>query len=148
MSIRIEGGGSKENIIKSGTSNELLYNDEEIFLKKDFGLLPPDLSKIHEIILTIGLFEFAVPEDGWILSFESSEFADSYIKIDGIGNIYATPSQRVGTITIEENISKKMLFRDMHCPYPVKKGQVLTATMNSLFPSPTVIINFASCISV
>ena len=35
MSIRIEGGGSKENIIKSGTSNELLYNDEEIFLKKD-----------------------------------------------------------------------------------------------------------------
>ena len=35
MSIRIEGGGSKENIIKSGTSNKLLYNDEEIFLKKD-----------------------------------------------------------------------------------------------------------------
>lgn len=35
MSIKIEGGGSKENIIKSGTSNELLYNDEEIFLKKD-----------------------------------------------------------------------------------------------------------------
>ena len=28
-------GGSKENVIKSGTSNELLYNDEEIFLKKD-----------------------------------------------------------------------------------------------------------------
>ena len=35
MSIKIEGGGSKENVIKSGTSNELLYNDEEIFLKKD-----------------------------------------------------------------------------------------------------------------
>ena len=35
MSIRIEGGGSKENVIKSGTSNELLYNDEKIFLKKD-----------------------------------------------------------------------------------------------------------------
>ena len=36
MSIRIEWGGSKENVIKSGTSNELLYNDEEIFLKKRF----------------------------------------------------------------------------------------------------------------
>lgn len=35
MSIKIEGGGSKENVIKSGTSNELLYNNEEIFLKKD-----------------------------------------------------------------------------------------------------------------
>ena len=35
MSIKIEGGGSKENIIKSGTSNELLCNGEEIFLKKD-----------------------------------------------------------------------------------------------------------------
>ena len=145
MSIRIEGGGSKENIIKSGTSNELLYNDEEIFLKKDFGLLPPDLSKIQKIIFGIGLFEFVVPEDGWILSFESSEFADSYIKIDGIGDINATPSQQVKTITIE-NISKKMLFRDMHCPYPVKKGQVITTT--TILLSFMVIINFASCISV
>ena len=79
------------------------------------------------------------------MSFESSEFADSYIKIDGIGNINVTPSQQVETITIE-NTSKKILFRDKHCPYPVKKGQVIIATTNFLF-SP-VIINFASCISV
>ena len=78
------------------------------------------------------------------MSFESGDFDDSYIKIDGIGNIYATPSQQAKTITIE-NISKKILFRDMHCPYPVKKGQVITATTNFLFPA---IINFASCISV
>ena len=79
------------------------------------------------------------------MSFESSEFADSYIKIDGIGDINVTPSQQVGTITIE-NISKKMLFRDMHCPYPVKKGQVITTT--TILFSFMVIINFASCISV
>ena len=34
MSIKIDGGAA-ENIIKAGTSNQLLYNDEEIFLKKD-----------------------------------------------------------------------------------------------------------------
>ena len=79
------------------------------------------------------------------MSFEGGEIADSYIKIDGIGNIYTTPSQQVKTITIE-NISKKMLFRDMHCPYPVKKGQVITVTNNFLFYQ--AIINFAPCISV
>ena len=79
------------------------------------------------------------------MSFEGGEIADSYIKIDGIGNIYTTPSQQVKTITIE-NISKKMLFRDMHCPYPVKKGQVITATTSFLFSQ--AIINFAPCISV
>ena len=79
------------------------------------------------------------------MSFKSNEFSDLYIKIDGIGNIYTTPSQQVKTITIE-NISKKMLFRDMHCPYPVKKGQVLTVFNNFLFFQVT--INFAPCISV
>ena len=127
MSIKIEGGGSKENIIKSGTSNELLYNDEEIFLKKDFGLLPPDLSKIQKITFSAAILSFVVPEDGWILSFEDIVPDDSYIKIDGIGDIHATPSQQVKTITVGNNNSIKMLFRDMHCPYPVKKEQVLTA---------------------
>ena len=36
MSIKIEGGGSKENVIKSGTSNQLLYNDKEVILKENF----------------------------------------------------------------------------------------------------------------
>ena len=79
------------------------------------------------------------------MSFKSSEFADSYIKIDGIGDINVTPSQQVITINIEGTL-KKMLLRDMHCPYPVKKGQVITAT-TSLLLLP-VIIKFASCISV
>ena len=36
MSIKIEGGGAAENVIKAGTSNQLLYNDKEVILKKIF----------------------------------------------------------------------------------------------------------------
>ena len=36
MSIKIEGGGTAENIIKAGTSNQLLYNDKEVILKENF----------------------------------------------------------------------------------------------------------------
>ena len=36
MSIKIEGGGSAENVVKAGTSNQLLYNDKEILLKENF----------------------------------------------------------------------------------------------------------------
>ena len=36
MSIKIEGGGAAENIIKAGTSNQLLYNDKEVILKENF----------------------------------------------------------------------------------------------------------------
>ena len=36
MSIKIEGGGAAENIIKAGASNQLLYNDKEVILKENF----------------------------------------------------------------------------------------------------------------
>ena len=36
MSIKIEGGGSAENVIKAGTSNQLFYNDKEVILKENF----------------------------------------------------------------------------------------------------------------
>ena len=36
MSIKIGGGGAAENIIKAGTSNQLLYNDKEVILKENF----------------------------------------------------------------------------------------------------------------
>ena len=36
MSIKIEGGGAAENVIKAGTSNQLLYNDKEVILKENF----------------------------------------------------------------------------------------------------------------
>lgn len=35
MSIKI-GGGAAENVIKAGTSNQLLYNDKEVILKENF----------------------------------------------------------------------------------------------------------------
>ena len=81
------------------------------------------------------------------MSFENIVPDDSYIKIDGIGDIHATPSQQVKTITDGNNISIKMLFRDMHCPYPVKKEQVLTATTGFLFHY-VVTIRFAPCMSI
>ena len=79
------------------------------------------------------------------MSFENIVQDDSYIKIDGIGDVHATPSQQVKTITVGNNISIKMLFRDMHCPYTVKKAQVLTATMEFL---SIVVIRFAPCMSI
>ena len=36
MSIKIDGGGAAENVIKAGTSNQLLYNDKEVLLKEKF----------------------------------------------------------------------------------------------------------------
>ena len=36
MSIKIEGGGAAENVIKAGISNQLLYNDKEVILKENF----------------------------------------------------------------------------------------------------------------
>ena len=77
------------------------------------------------------------------MSFEEANYRDSYVKIDGIGNIYTTPSQCVKKITDEKTI----LIKDMHCPYPVKKGQVVSVTLE--FPFILIAkINFASCISV
>ena len=57
MSIKIEGGdGTAENVIKAGTSNELLYNDKEVILKENFDLglinLPPDLRRTQKIKLS------------------------------------------------------------------------------------------------
>ena len=53
MSIKVEGGdGTAENVIKAGTSNELLYNNKEVLLKENFDLnlelLSPDLTKTKE----------------------------------------------------------------------------------------------------
>ena len=64
MSIKIEGGdGTAENVIKAGTSNELLYNDKEVLLKENFdlgsGLLPPDLAKTQEYLLAIFKMEIS-----------------------------------------------------------------------------------------
>ena len=93
-------GGAAENIIKAGTSNQLLYNDKEVLLKENFGLLPPDLTKAQEFELVtteqnVGLLinPFTVPGDGWIIKVNFLNPENDYIKIDGLGGIRITPCQ-------------------------------------------------------
>ena len=156
MSIKIEGGnGTAENVIKAGTSNELLYNDKEVLLKEnlyldlDLDLLPPDLSKIQDWDLTSKVEEsdhtahysnpFIVPKDGWIVSFRILFFVGGYIKIDGFGGTGITPSKELYYVDY-----RAFLIDNLNCPYPVKKGQVI----ESSFLYDSAIITFAPCKSL
>ena len=174
MSIKIEGGdGTAENVIKAGTSNELLYNDKEVLLKEgfvglDLSLLPPDLKKAEEWKLAtwddndkIWINKpFTVPEDGWIVGVDLKyrwnydEVTDSYfINIDGIGALEMTPGQyyidseflRADSYTEH----KPVVIYNLNCPYPVKKGQVISSgkqlDTNNKY---NVIVTFAPCMSV
>ena len=158
MSIKIEGGyGTAENVIKAGTSNELLYNDKEVLLKEGLDLsLLPDLKKAEELKLAtwddndkIWISNpFTVPEDGWIVKLDFRSRYDSYfIKIDGFGALRMTPSQeRVGVfkvISIDgSNGFRAITIRNLNCPYPVKKGQVVEGVSEGLGYTT---ITFAPC---
>ena len=160
MSIKIEGGdGTAENVIKAGTSNELLYNDKEVLLKENFvgldlDLLPPDLEKTDEWIVVraqrlyeeryeVSYNKIIVPEDGWIIKVDlyrwnnlyNYEITDSYfINIDGIGALEMTPGQYyIGNDFLKDSMRDERLFvaiRNLNCPYPVKKGQEILWTKN------------------
>ena len=153
MSIKIEGGdGTAENVIKAGTSNELLYNDKEVLLKENLGLLPPDLSKTQKYELvevqngTIISRPFIVPEDGWIIKVDFLEPGTDYIKIDGLGGLGITPSQE---LLLWDEIGngqvKPIVTHNINCPYPVKKGQEIT---HGEIEFPHIYIKFAPCMSV
>ena len=155
MSIKIEGGdGTAENVIKAGTSNELLYNDKEVLLKENLGLLPPDLSKTqkYELIeVQNGVLvsrPFIVPEDGWIIKVDFIQPATDYIKIDGLGGMGITPCQELLCWVENENgngLSKPVVTHNINCPYPVKKGQEIT---HGEVEVPYTYIKFAPCMSV
>ena len=159
MSIKIEGGdGTAENVIKAGTSNELLYNDKEVLLKEGLDLsLLPDLKKAEELKLAtwddndkIWISNpFTVPEDGWIIKVDFPDRYNSYfIKIDGFGAPRMTPSQeKIGifkTFDIDgSNGFRYITIRNLNCPYPVKKGQVVEKASGGLMQTTT--ITFAPC---
>ena len=169
MSIKIEGGdGTAENVIKAGTSNELLYNDKEVLLKENFdlgldlSLLPPDLKKAeewevvgndHGTPLHNSIF---VPEDGWIVKFDlkysnSNEAADSYfIDIDRIGvRDGMTPGQYyIGHDFLNADEHSFVAIRNLNCPYPVKKGQVISSGKQLDTNKYNVTVTFAPCMSV
>ena len=160
MSIKIEGGdGTAENVIKAGTSNELLYNDKEVLLKENFDLgsdlsLSPDLANgkvfglyteiIDDVFITNS---FTVPKDGWIVEAEFSSSLSNYIKIDGFGEVGITPSQDYKGVFMESDGSESSItIRNLNCPYPVKKGQVISTSINSTRPNNfNAIVTFAPC---
>ena len=161
MSIKIEGGdGTTENVIKAGTSNELLYNDKEVLLKENFDLdldlisLLPDLTKAQEFKLEQNFIDgefiknlsFTVPKDGWIVKVYFESYFSNYIKIDGIGDIGMTPNQRYIDIFYENQSSQSSItIENLNCPYPVKKGQVISTSTNNTGPDFSAIVTFAPC---
>ena len=153
MSIKIEGGGAAENVIKAGTSNELLYNDKEVLLKENLGLLPPDLSKTQKYELievqngALVSRPFIVPEDGWIIKVDFACPATDYIKIDGLGEMRITPCQELlfWNNSGSSSGSSPVVTHNINCPYPVKKGQEIT---HGEVKVPHIYIKFAPCMSV
>ena len=154
MSIKIEGGdGTVENVIKAGTSNELLYNDKEVLLKENFDLgldlsLLPDLKKAQKFELWTKIIDgefiknisFTVPKDGWIVAFRIIFRTGGFIEIDGHGGMGITPGQE---LLVKIN-NEPVVRHNINCPYPVKKGQVI----ESSFLYRSAIITFAPCMSV
>ena len=159
MSIKIEGGdGTAENVIKAGTSNELLYNDKEVLLKENFdlglSLLQPDLAKTQEFELyrkiidgeAINNLSFTVPKDGWIVKVEFASSLSNFIKIDGFGEVGITPSQEYKDIFMEDHGAESSItMYNLNCPYPVKKGQVILTSTNSTRPYFNATVTFAPC---
>ena len=136
----------------------MLYNDKEVLLKENFGLLPPDLTKAEKFELVtyeqnVGLIvnPFIVPEDGWIIKVDFLNPETDYIKIDGLGGVGITPSQKLLFWSYNNNdtggviTSQPVIIYNMNCPYPVKKGQVIEA---SNVNQPGTYITFALCMSV
>ena len=146
-------GGAAENVIKAGTSNELLYNDKEVLLKENFGLLPPDLTKAEKFELvtyeqSLIINPFIVPEDGWIIRVEFLNTKTDYIKIDGLGGVRITPCQELlfWSYDVGDNSSSQpVVIHNINCPYPVKKGQEIT---HGEIEVPHIYIKFAPCMSV
>lgn len=115
----------------------------------DLGLLPPDLSQVQAVnIVTAGpsgltLTPYTVPSDGWILDFIVSNPANYFLQIDGIGSNGTTPGQKLtGFFLKSSSSSEPVLQTNVNCPYPVKKGQVISVPSSPLI---TCSIKFAPC---
>ena len=89
---------------------------------------------------------FTVPEDGWILSVSFFAPENKFIKIDGQGGVYITPSQKVeGYFLTVDGGTSPVVESNLNCPYPVKKGQIVK---DGIITAPQSVITFAPCMSV
>ena len=110
--------------------------------------MPPDLTKAQEVAIAgVSLTgnsinaPFTVPEDGWILSLIAKSADNLYSIIDGIGSFSTTPSQ-ISIVCKNDMQARKF---NIHCPYPVKKGQVVES---SVIAYNGVYITSAPCMRV
>ena len=91
---------------------------------------------------------FTVPEDGWIVKVAfSDKTVRTFIKIDGFGEVGITPGQYyIGSFykNYGSTESYPVGICNVNCPYPVKKGQVVSPPrINNMFLTGTVTITFA-----
>lgn len=112
----------------------------------DLGLLPPNLAKMITFYLKDSsnvVTTYIVPEDGWILNFLTKNLTRTSLIIDGVdGNIdEITPTQFIYSTTAT-TVSKMTV----NCPFPVKKGQVISISSNNTSFGVTSIV-FAPCLS-
>ena len=106
-----------------------------------FSAFCPDLTKIRGDTLP-----FTIPEDGWILHLSSVIDIAINIKIDNFSDtIDVFPHQRyLGQFhDTKANVDKKVVVPSMCCPFPVRKGQVLSVYTET---DARVEIYFAPCI--
>lgn len=113
----------------------------------DLGLLPPDLSKLKTINLTKlspGITPFTATTDGWITSVSVGNPTSTFITIDDKGSNKTTPCYNFFGLFTNDDGSKTYISNILNCPYPVKKGQIISV------PSfiPNITISFASCLDV
>ena len=108
-----------------------------------FSQFCPDLSKIQTVQLvdnyTNARNPFTVPEDGWILSLvepSHNRYPSVTLTIDGITN-FAFPTSYESWSTSVGNGSR-------HCPFPVRKNQILSISTDLTWID--VRIQYAPCI--
>ena len=118
------------NLNKINDNMQSLLNT---LITSDLGLPPPDLAKVQTVTIVDASKKhtpFTVPSDGWILSFNLVRNISANVYIDNIGEASITPGQQaLGPFLSPSSTSVFELVKDLHCPYPVKKGQLVSMRM-------------------
>ena len=115
MSIKIEGGGAAENIIKAGTSNQLLYNDKEVILKENFLNLVYPVGSIY--------WSSKNTNPGTLFGGTWVRIKDKFLWAMGDSDtLNSTGGKKTHTLTIDEMPSHTHIFRGIKNTVSVSGG--------------------------